>query len=458
MKRLGLALGSLGLGLLSGCASLPDLQLAKQAKSEGDLATAEANFRGLAEQGYVDGEIGLADILVRSPSPERQAQAEALYRHAQERSPVAAVRLGKWLANKPQPTPAERIEAERLLRQGLAAGDRSVLLPLVQLQLLDPQRLNSGEIDGELAQWQAQGMGEAQLGQILLYRARGDYAQHLPEIRRTCEAWLSQVSECYAELAAIYQKQGDGAARTALLERLQTAYQSAAVPPDRVLAVGKVLVDPVNGEPDPQAAKALFESIAPVYADAWISLAELTLGYPDLGTAADAIGYLEQGVTAGSSQAALTLGQLYMKGREIPGDPQAAEKYLLQALPGEPKAHFFLGKLYGEGQLGDIDPDKALEHLLIAARNGNASADVALAQLFGAGKGVRVNRVYAYSFASLAMSQGLPQGQLLMERLAPQLTPEDRRQAEALLLREQQARSGEQLSAQNSTQSMQEML
>ena len=105
MKRLGLALGSLGLGLLSGCASLPDLQLAKQAKSEGDLATAEANFRGLAEQGYVDGEIGLADILVRSPSPERQAQAEALYRHAQERSPVAAVRLGKWLANKPQPTP-----------------------------------------------------------------------------------------------------------------------------------------------------------------------------------------------------------------------------------------------------------------------------------------------------------------------------------------------------------------
>ena len=158
MKRLGLALGSLGLGLLSGCASLPDLQLAKQAKSEGDLATAEANFRGLAEQGYVDGEIGLADILVRSPSPERQAQAEALYRHAQERSPVAAVRLGKWLANKPQPTPAERIEAERLLRQGLAAGDRSVLLPLVQLQLLDPQRLNSGEIDGELAQWQAQGL------------------------------------------------------------------------------------------------------------------------------------------------------------------------------------------------------------------------------------------------------------------------------------------------------------
>lgn len=458
MNRLGLALGSLSLGLLSGCANLPDLQLAKQAKSEGDLATAEANFRGLADRGYVDGQIGLADILARSTSPERQAQAESLYRQAQEHSSVAAVRLGKWLANKPQPTLDERVEAERLLREGLATGDRSVLLPLVKLQLLDPQRMNSGEIDEELARWQMQGLGEAQLGRIMLYRARGDYTQHLPEIRRTCEAWLAQVSECYAELAAIYQKQGDAAARTALLEQLQTAYQSGAVPPEQMLMVGRALADPANGEPDPQAAKALLEWVAPVYANAWVSLAELTLGYPALGNAGDAVGYLEQGVAAGSARAALTLGQLYLKGREIPGDPQAAEKYLLQALPGEPKAHFFLGKLYGEGQLGDIDPDKALEHLLIAARGGNASADVALAHLFGSGKGVRINRVYAYSFASLAVSQGLPQGQVLMERLAPQLTPEERDQAEQLLRREQRTRSHEQLSAQHSTQSMQGML
>ncbi|MBC9250529.1 hypothetical protein A9179_09615 [Pseudomonas alcaligenes] len=458
MNRLSLALGSLGIGLLSGCLSLPDLQLAKQAKNGGDLATAEANFRGLAEQGYVDGEIGLADILVRSPVPEQQAQAEALYRGALGRSPVAAVRLGKWLANKPQPTPQERAEAEGLLRQGLSEGDHSVLLPLVQLQLLDSQRMTSGEIDQELAQWQAQGIGEAQLGKILLYRARGDYAQHLGEIQKTCEAWLSQVSECYAELVAIYQKQGDTEARKALLERLQAAYQSAAVPPDRVLAAGKMLADPANGEPDPQAAKVLFELIAPAYADAWISLAELTISYPDLGGADEVVGYLEQGVSAGSSRAALTLGQLYMKGLEIPGDPQAAEKYLLLALANEPKAHFFLGKLYSEGSLGDIDPDKALQHLLIAARGGNPSADVALAQLFGAGKGVRINAVYAYSFASLAKSQGLPQGQMLMERLAPRLQPQDYRQVEELLARERSARSGEQLSLQNSTQSMQGML
>lgn len=458
MKRLSLALGTLGLGLLSGCMSLPDLQLAKQAKNAGDLATAQANFQVLAAQGYVDAEIGLADILVRSASVEQQEQGAALYRGALGRSPVAAVRLGKWLANKPQPTPQERVEAERLLRQGLNEGDNSVLLPLVQLQLLDPQRMASGEIDQELAQWQAQGIGEAQLGKILLYRARGDYAQHLGEIQKTCEAWLAQVSECYAELAAIYQQQADSAALEALLVRLREAYQAGAVLPDRLQAVAKVLADPANGEPDPQAAKALFELIAPVHADAWVSLAELTQNYPELGSAAEIQAYLEQGVAAGSSRAAMTLGQHYMKGQILPGDPQAAEKYLLQALPQEPKAHFFLGKLYSEGSLGDIDPDKALEHLLIAARSGNPSADVALAQLFGAGKGIRINAVYAYTFATLAKQQGAPQGQALMERLAPRLQAQDYRQVEDLLARERRARSGGQLSAQNSTQSMQGML
>lgn len=458
MKKLSLALGTLGLGLLSGCMSLPDLQLAKQAKNAGDLATAQANFQALAAQGYVDAEIGLADILVRSASVEQQAQGEALYRSALGRSPLAPVRLGKWLASQPQLSVEQRLEAERLLRQGLQEGDRSALLPLVQVQLRDPQKVGSGEIERELAQWQALGLAEAQLGMIQLYRVRGDYAQHQVQIRQTCEAWLAQVSECYAELAAIYQQQADSAALEALLVRLRDDYQAGAVLPDRLLAVAKVLADPANGEPAAPTAKELFELIAPAYADAWVSLAELTESYPDLGGAVEIQAYLEQGVAAGSSRAALSLGQHYMKGQILPGDPQAAEKYLLQALPQEPKAHFFLGKMYSEGQLGDIDPDKALEHLLIAARGGNPSADVALAQLFGAGKGVRINAVYAYTFATLAKQQGAPQGQALLERLAPRLQAQDYQQVESLLARELRARGGEQLSIRNSTQPMQGML
>lgn len=458
MKGVSLAFGTLSLGLLSGCMSLPDLQLAKQAKGAGDLTTAQANYQTLAEQGYVDAEIGLADILVRSASPEQQAQGESLYRGAVGRSPLAPVRLGKWLASKQQPTVEERLEAERLLRQGLQEGDRSALLPLVRMQLLDPQKVSSGEIDRELTQWQEQGFGEAQLGKIELYRARGDYDQHLAEIRETCEVWLAQVSECYAELAAIYRKQNDSEALTALLERLLAGYESGAIIPERVQAVAKVLADASLGEPDLPKAQELLTLIAPGYVDAWISLAELIESYPDLGGAVELTGYLQKAVDAGSTRAALALGQLYLKGQVVPGDPQSAEKYLLIAAPTEPKAHFFLGKLYSEGQLGDIDPEKAVEHYLIAARSGNANADAALAQLFGSGKGVRINAVYAYTFATLAKNQGVVQADALMQRLAPSLQPQDYQQVESLLARELSARGGEQLSIRNSTHPMQGML
>ncbi|WP_137817268.1 tetratricopeptide repeat protein [Pseudomonas sp. 2FG] len=461
MSRSGFAcglLGSISLSLLSGCMTLPDLQLAKQAKSSGDLATAERNYRVLAEQGYVEAQIGLADLLVRSPSVEQQARAEALYRQAIGRSAVAPVRLGKWLASKPLPSPAERVEAEQLLRQGLSEGDNSALLPLLQVQLQDPQRVNGGELERQLAQWQEQGIGEAQLGKILLYRARGDYSQHAGEIERTCESWLAQVSECYVELAGIYQGRGDKAKQQQLLERLEAGYQSGLLPPERLQAVAKVLADSSVGEPAPETAKALYTRITPVYAEAWCGLAELVLRYPEQGDTEALTGYLQQGIDAGSSRAALLLGQLYLKGQILPADPHAAEKYLLLALPGQPRAHLLLGKLYREGQLADIDPDKALEHLLIAARGGNPSADMALAQLFGEGKGIRINPVYAYTFAVLAKNQGLPQGQLLMERLAPRLQPQDQQQVESLLAREIQARSGAQVTLRNQADQAQGML
>ena len=61
---------------MAGCAQLPDLELAKRARTGGDLQTAENNFRSLAELGYEDAELGLADVLVQRPEPERQAEGE----------------------------------------------------------------------------------------------------------------------------------------------------------------------------------------------------------------------------------------------------------------------------------------------------------------------------------------------------------------------------------------------
>ena len=73
MKRSGLALALAA--ALGGCTQLPDLQLAKHTQTGGDLATAEANFRPLAEQGFVEAQIGLADVLVQQGEQAQRTPA-----------------------------------------------------------------------------------------------------------------------------------------------------------------------------------------------------------------------------------------------------------------------------------------------------------------------------------------------------------------------------------------------
>lgn len=431
---------------IGGCAQLPDLELAERAKTGGDLQTAEENFRPLAEMGYEEAEIGLADVLVRSPEPQRQAEGEAIYRRAAADSVQARIKLGKWLAAKEYATEAERQEALGLLRDAIDSGDQSVLVALVRLQLEDPQRQGTAELESQLAAWQTQGMPQAKLGWIMLYRARGDYEQHLDEIRQSCETWINEVSDCYAELATVYRIQGDEDALKGLIARLESDYAGERVPPAEVKGVARVLTDAGSGEPRPEEAKQLYEMIAPQWPDAWASLANLVRDYPQLGEGEQVVEYLEKGVEAGSAKAAVGLGQVYLNGKLVPAEPEKAEKYLLVAAPQEPKARILLARMYRDGLLGEVYPEKALEQLLIAARSGNPNADVALAQLFGDGRGIRVNPVYAYGFATLAKEQGVPQADLWLERIAPRLQPGDMERVRAMVGKERAARTGEQLS------------
>ena len=51
---------------LAGCAGLPDQRLANEALKRGDTATAAQNYRALADLGYSEAQVGLADIQVDS--------------------------------------------------------------------------------------------------------------------------------------------------------------------------------------------------------------------------------------------------------------------------------------------------------------------------------------------------------------------------------------------------------
>ncbi len=73
-------------------------------------------------------------------------------------------------------------------------------------------------------------------------------------------------------------------------------------------------------------------------------------------------------------------------------------------------------------------------------RAGQASADMALAQLWSQGRGIQPNRVNAYVFGQLAVQQQVPQASDLLGQIEAQLPPAERSQAQQLLKREQQSR------------------
>ncbi|GLZ86302.1 alginate biosynthesis protein AlgK [Metapseudomonas resinovorans] len=432
-----LLLGALG---LAGCSGLPDQRLAQEAMARGDTGTAQQNYQQLADLGYVDAQVGLADIQLQSGDPAQLRAAEATYRQAAANSPRAAARLGRLLASKPGSTEAEQREAETLLKDAMAAGERNTVLPLTVLYVQHPQTFPEVNMQQQISQWRADGQPQAEMAQVLLYRAQGTYDQHLDDIERICAARVAVEDACYVELATVYQKRGQPEKQKALIARLQAAYRSGQVPPQRLDAVARVMTDPTLGPPDMESAKALLEPIAPSYPEAWVSLARLMYEAPEAADVDQMLDYLERGRAAGSPRAELLLGKLYYEGKLVPQDPAKAEQHLLKAAPSEPSADYYLGQIYRRGFLGEVEPDKALDHLLRAARSGHANADYALAQMFSQGRGVQTDLVNAYVFSQLAVQAGRPEAPELAAQVGQQLSPIQRTDAQKKLQEEQHFR------------------
>ncbi|WP_264311656.1 alginate biosynthesis TPR repeat lipoprotein AlgK [Pseudomonas putida] len=427
--------------VLAGCAGLPDQRLANEALKRGDTALAERNYKALADLGYSDAQVGLADIKVATGDPSQFKEAEATYRAAAATSPRAQLRLGRLLVAKPDSTQAEREEAETLLKQAAQQGEQKNLIPLAMLYLLYPQSFPKVNAQQQIDQWRAAGYPEAGLAQILLYRTQGTYDQHLDTVEALCKQALNTLDVCYAELATVYQKRGQAEQQAALLQQLKAAYARGTVPATRVDSVARVLADRSLGQTDEKTAKDLLEHIAPANPASWVSLAQLVYDFPELGDTDQLMTYIDKGREAQQPRAELLLGRLYYEGKTVPADAEKAEQHLQAAADaGEVSAHYYLGQLYRRGYLGEVEPQKAVDHLLSAARGGQNSADYALAQLFSEGHGIRPQPGNAWVFAQLAQANPTPQSSEMLQQLDQQLTPDQRGQAQRLLAQEKQAR------------------
>lgn len=437
-------LSLLSCSLLLGCSGLPDQQLARDALMRGDTETARQNFQALAGMGYPEAQTALGDMAVGSRDPVRLAEAESLYRQAAARSPRAQSRLGRLLSRQGGASDDQLNEAEDLLKQSIAQGEYSAVVPLTLLYVsypqlspnVDPQQLVNG--------WRARGIAEAELAQILIYRSQGTYTAHLAEVESKCQALLAVQDVCYVELATVYRLQQQAAAQDGLLASLRTAHATGAVAPARLESVALTLADPTIPAPaELSRAKALLADVALDYPAAWSSLAKLLHDYPELGSRDEMLAALERGREAGDSRAELLTGRLYYDGNLLPQDPAKAEAHLLKAAPEQPTANFYLGQLYRRGYLGEVRPQQAVDHLLLAARAGHGSADLALAQLFSESRGVKVNRVNAYVFARMAAGQGRSEATALLASLEPTMTATERQHATELLREEQGTRQAD---------------
>ncbi|PHN21133.1 alginate biosynthesis TPR repeat lipoprotein AlgK [Pseudomonas sp. ICMP 561] len=428
---------------LTGCAGLPDQRLANEALKNGDTALAEQNYRQLADLGYSDAQVGLADIAVQSGDPQRIKEAEATYRAAAETSPRAQARLGRLLATKPGATEAEHHEAESLLKKAFASGDTSSLTPLAMLYLQFPHSFPNVNAQQKISEWRAQGYPEAGLAQVLLYRTQGTYDQHLDDVENICKNALSKVDICYVELVTVYQKRGQNEQRTAVVEQLKSAYSIGGVGAQRVDSVARVLGDASIGTPDEKTAQQLLEQVAPGYPASWVTLAKLLYDFPELGDVNKMMEYLDNGRAADQPRAELLLGRLYYEGKWVPADSRKAEEHMKRAAAGgELSAHYYLGQIYRRGYLGKVESQKALDELLIAARGGQNSADFAIAQLFSQGKGTMPNPVNAWVFSQLALQAPTPTPAAtdLAQEISTALPPEKLATAQRLLQQEKNVR------------------
>ncbi|NMY38257.1 MULTISPECIES: alginate biosynthesis TPR repeat lipoprotein AlgK [unclassified Pseudomonas] len=426
---------------LAGCSGLPDQRLANEALKNGDTATAQRNYQALADLGYTEAQVGLADIWMESRDAEQLKKAEATYREAAKTSPRAQARLGRLLAAKPGASDAELHEAQALLQQAFASGDANSLTPLAMLYLQHPQSFPQINAQQQISQWRAEGYPQAGLAQVALYRIEGTYDQHLGEVESICRNALATTDSCYVELATVYQKQGKTEQQAALIQQLQSAYNRGTASAQKVDGVARVLADASVGTPDPETARSLLENIAPAYPAAWVSLAQLLYDFPDQGDVAQLQQYLDNGRAADQPRAELLLGKLYYDGKWVTPDAQKAEAHFQRAVDKEVAADYYLGQLYRRGYLGQVYPQKALDHLLKAARNGQNSADFAIAQLFSQGKGTQPNAVNAYVFSQLAKLQNTPQANELAAQLDEQLPADQRAAAQRLLQKENALRA-----------------
>ncbi len=418
---------------VSGCVRVPDFSLARRAAAEGDQETARWHLQELAGRGYAAAWIDLGDMA----RPHDSRRAAHWYRQALGRDPRAALRLARLQVAEGILDEEGLRALEQELLEAAARGNGEAFRLLVRMYASRPDLYRRTDVDRAIAAARAAGVAAAGYGLVPWYRGNGTFGEHLPEIKAACQQNLEFVPACFADLARVSVLSGSREGLDRLLREVTQRYHDGRLSAEEVVAVADTLAEEDAGPGLAKDALALYGAVAGEDTRAMVRQARLILRFPFLAEPGRLLALVKQIRQKDPDQGNLLMGRIYYEGRQVPRDPVRAEQCFLAAAGRLPAACYYLGRIYGRGYLGRPDHRRALAYLLAAARSGVARADLALAEMFVRGRGIRANPVYGLLFASLAADRGLARAVDLRDRLQQAASPDQKQQAGFLLEQEE---------------------
>lgn len=425
---------------IAGCSGLPDMQRAEQEAAAGNLGAARAELTKLAKFGLADAQVELGDLYSDEESEEAFGKALHWYQAAAEQgSDRALSRLGKLYAREGKSV-SQRAKGEFYLKKAMAAGDDSALMPLIELYLDQPQEFPKADPVQWIQRARQKGDPSGDLALARYYILNGQLQARAGEIVSLCEPIAVSHPDCLVILARVYLADGHTDRFNALVARARKAWEQDRIDDRDLYVFARWLSDDDSPAKQVAVTNELYQLLIPDYVPAITGRARLIMDNTYLADAEEVIRLLETSRSQGDLKASLTLARLYERGRIVPIDARKAIEYAREASGRYPSADYLLGRIYKRGYLGEPEPQKARDHLLKAARRGYAKADYLLAEMFWEGKGIEVNRLYAWSFALLATDAGLPRARELLVEMVPQMPRALEQAAETLANRELAAR------------------
>jgi hypothetical protein len=158
---------------------------------------------------------------------------------------------------------------------------------------------------------------------------------------------------------------------------------------------------------------------------------EFGKGYPQ--DKAKGIAWIRKAAAQNHADAQQELGFIYATGDGVKQDDVLAVAWFRKAANhGDATAQYNLGLLYAKGQGVQKDYAQAIDWWRKSAAQGNADAQFKLGVVYHNGDGVAKDEVLALANATIAARGGDKENVAYRNEIAKQLTPEQRRSAQAL--------------------------